>query len=170
MMEHSETTTEMTVYFGGCICTLVRYRIYLPKGSFPSLTQSSCTQCRKSVASLQASFVTVPANSISWATRQLQPDQPPGYSATDSGSSSNNGAVNDCILQSGLECVGIPWPYKEFADARGVIRGFCEWCSGNVLMKRTQSEGAETLVSAGSLDEPRPLLEGGVVISQTCYS
>lgn len=80
-------------------------------------------------------------------------DQPPGYSQINSGSNQQS------------EQREIPWPYKEFRDQGGVVRGFCEWCSGGVLARR---DGAsEVRIAAGSLDEPR-VLSGVVVAEEAC--
>lgn len=104
---------------------------------------SSCTNCRKFSAGLQATYVSVPPASIIWATREQHLDsaeeQPPSYGGT---------------------------TYKERIDAVGTARGFCTWCGASVLIRR---EGeASVLIAAGSLDEPGAVLEGVKIVPTPC--
>ncbi|KAF8243150.1 hypothetical protein K440DRAFT_78064 [Wilcoxina mikolae CBS 423.85] len=151
----ASSSTGIATHFGGCLCTLVRYRILLPNESPMTLGRCSCVHCRKAVSSKQAIWITIPSAAISWATRQqeVSADQPPGYPQIGSGNAQQN------------EQRSIPWPYKEFRDQSGMVRGFCEWCGGGVL---TRKDGESVVrIAAGSLDVPK-VLEGVVVAEETC--
>ncbi|KAI5842233.1 Mss4-like protein [Tricharina praecox] len=146
MMSLDPAATHM-VFYGGCLCTHLRYRIEIVTSTGGQNTVTaihcSCTNCRKFSAGLQATYVSVPPASIIWATREQHLDsaeeQPPSYGGT---------------------------TYKERIDAVGTARGFCTWCGASVLIRR---EGeASVLIAAGSLDEPGAVLEGVKIVPTPC--
>ncbi|KAA8893667.1 hypothetical protein FN846DRAFT_502004 [Sphaerosporella brunnea] len=103
----------------------------------------SCPSCKKSGACLAGTYLHLPLSALTWGTRTT--------TATNT--------INEST-------------YKEYRDlTSGVIRGFCAWCGGSLLVRRDQ-EGDDGVVkiAAGSLDEPAVVLEGVVVGRECCGS
>ncbi|KAI5805683.1 hypothetical protein EDC01DRAFT_777579 [Geopyxis carbonaria] len=165
------------VIYGGCLCTLLRYRVLLPAGAPLVVSSCACTPCAKSHSTLLAHHVAVPASTLEWGVR-----------AGDAGGGVKGGEKGGGKGGEGA----MPEVYREFEGEGGVRRGFCAHCGGGVVVwghgEMGEGDGGEgegrgeghgkgegkgngeewVRIAAGSLDDPRSVLEGVEVREDGC--
>ncbi|KAL7274230.1 hypothetical protein RUND412_002886 [Rhizina undulata] len=76
-MEELGDPSEPEVLDGGCLCSMIRYRITVFKGErWLEVKHCYCTACRKTRSTLTRTAITVPTTSIQWFSRDRQTYQP----------------------------------------------------------------------------------------------